>query len=242
MKKCKLNPDEQKECSCVVKKETKLHCDITDEQISKLKKCPLKRKKQKIVLPPIKRFIEPYGFLNNFYESLIVYKDKPYQTAEHLFQSFKTKNKSERERIQLSQTPYHAKSIGRTVKLRKDWLKVRYKMMEMAVKLKFAQHMILSQALLDTGERALIEGNRWHDNYWGDCYCPKCKKIEGENQLGKILMQIREGTLKNVSNKTIRNNNNIKKKKETTTNSRSKSNRQTTKTSITKILKKGITK
>ena len=37
----------------------------------------------------------------------------------------------------------------------------------------------------------LIEGNYWHDNYWGNCLCPKCKEIEGQNQLGKILMKVR---------------------------------------------------
>ena len=38
----------------------------------------------------------------------------------------------------------------------------------------------------------LIEGNTWSDNFWGDCHCPKCRGIKGENNLGKLLMKIRE--------------------------------------------------
>ena len=30
-----------------------------------------------------------------------------------------------------------------------------------------------------------------HDNEYGNCICPKCAEIEGENKLGKILMRVR---------------------------------------------------
>ena len=48
--------------------------------------------------------------------------------------------------------------------------------------------------LLATGNRPLIEGNNWHDNYWGVCSCERCKRKynHGRNQLGKTLMQIRD--------------------------------------------------
>ena len=42
-----------------------------------------------------------------------------------------------------------------------------------------------------TGLEEIVEGNYWHDNYWGNCTCDKCKNIEGQNKLGKILMKIR---------------------------------------------------
>ena len=41
-RKCEHNPDELKECSCLVKKKGRLVCDIDDEPIGKVKKCPLK--------------------------------------------------------------------------------------------------------------------------------------------------------------------------------------------------------
>ncbi len=40
-----------------------------------------------------------------------------------------------------------------------------------------------------TGE--IVEYNHWHDNFWGDCLCDRCKHIDGENMLGKMLMAIR---------------------------------------------------
>jgi len=46
------------------------------------------------------------------------------------------------------------------------------------------------QMLLDTGSQELVEGNVWHDNFWGNCTCSKCPE-PGENHLGKLLMKIR---------------------------------------------------
>jgi hypothetical protein len=46
----------------------------------------------------------------------------------------------------------------------------------------------------------LIEGNWWHDNFYGSCTCNKCVN-KGENNLGKILMKIREELLEKTFNK-----------------------------------------
>ncbi len=48
----------------------------------------------------------------------------------------------------------------------------------------------LRQALLDTGAAELIEGNNWGDRQWGRVLV-KGKWI-GQNQLGKLLMQVRD--------------------------------------------------
>ena len=45
MRHCKLSPDNPKECSCLVKKEGKLICDVYDEPIKELKKCPITQDK-----------------------------------------------------------------------------------------------------------------------------------------------------------------------------------------------------
>ena len=46
--------------------------------------------------------------------------------------------------------------------------------------------------LLSTGDLYIEEGNYWHDNFWGNCYCKKCIEIEGINKLGKLVMEIRD--------------------------------------------------
>lgn len=40
--------------------------------------------------------------------------------------------------------------------------------------------------LLKTGDEELVEGNTWGDTFWGVC------KGKGRNELGKILMKVRE--------------------------------------------------
>jgi len=49
----------------------------------------------------------------------------------------------------------------------------------------------LKKRLKNTEGYELIEGNFWHDCYWGNCSCEKCKNIEGQNVLGRLLMKVR---------------------------------------------------
>ena len=51
---------------------------------------------------------------------------------------------------------------------------------------KFAQNPYLAYGLLATGNEELIEGNTWGDKIWGQV------NGEGQNLLGKILMEVRE--------------------------------------------------
>lgn len=136
-------------------------------------------------------FRHDYSFLSNFYRSSIEYQGDVYSTAEHLFQALKTKSKRLREQIRIAKTPSSAKKLGRRIILRKDWETIKYKLMYMVVRLKFQQDSKLTDALLDTEKHTLVEENYWHDNIWGSCICHKCKQIEGENHLGKILMKVR---------------------------------------------------
>lgn len=75
--------------------------------------------------------------------------------------------------------------MGRTVPLRSDWEQVKDSIMEELVRRKF-QDKSLAFMLWSTGNKELIEGNSWHDTYWGMC------NGVGRNQLGKTLMKIRE--------------------------------------------------
>jgi predicted NAD-dependent protein-ADP-ribosyltransferase YbiA (DUF1768 family) len=48
----------------------------------------------------------------------------------------------------------------------------------------------IAKLLLATGGKNIVEFNRHHDNFWGDCTCMKCYRI-GANWLGETLMLIR---------------------------------------------------
>jgi ribA/ribD-fused uncharacterized protein len=131
-----------------------------------------------------------YGFLSNFYPAPVF----GYLTSEHAYQAAKTVSKIERQQIRECKTPAQAKKLGNTVVLRPEWKDdvFRIDVMLTMVREKFNKHPELAAKLLTTGLRQLVEGNAWHDNFYGDCCCPKCADKPGQNHLGKVLMQVRE--------------------------------------------------
>lgn len=131
-----------------------------------------------------------YEFLSNFFPSKIADAHFSYPTVEHYFQAAKTLDLSLRAQIAAAETPGKAKRLGRHIPLREDWEQVKTQVMEEALRLKFEDRELRIQ-LLNTGKEFLKEGNFWHDNVWGDCSCERCKNITGQNNLGRLLMKIR---------------------------------------------------
>lgn len=131
-----------------------------------------------------------YDYLSNYYEARVMVDGITYRNSEAAYQAGKTEEPLQRERF-ADLTPDEAKWHGRnSIKLRKDWDKVKADHMRKVVHAKFTQNRILGQLLIATGDAELEEGNSWHDNYFGVCYCPVCKG-KGLNMLGKILMEER---------------------------------------------------
>lgn len=136
---------------------------------------------------PIDRFKGEYEFLSNFYPAIIVHDGITYPTVEHAYQAAKTLDFAERWRISKLPTPGEAKRAGRSVKLRPDWKKVRIDIMrELLLQKFFLSDGELGYELQSTSCAELIEGNWWGDTFWGVC------KGQGENHLGKLLMEIRD--------------------------------------------------
>ena len=144
-----------------------------------------------------------HAFLSNFYPSEItldrLYLDKQctdpktWPMVENVFQATKTHNDTERELIRLA-TPGASKRLGRKCRLRDDWEIIKDEVMLECLRYKFSPsqgHADLREKLMATGDAILIEGNRWHDNYWGVCYCERCKGV-GKNMLGSLLMKVRK--------------------------------------------------
>jgi ribA/ribD-fused uncharacterized protein len=137
-------------------------------------------KKQKAIVC----FKGPYRFLSNFY-----YFSNT--TVEHQFQAAKTTDPEWKQRILNAPTPGMAKRLGRKCPCRPNWDKARDLVMLRFVRAKFHRP-ALAVMLLQTGNARLIEGNDWHDNYWGICQCDDCHDKPGLNVLGNILMNVRE--------------------------------------------------
>jgi len=142
----------------------------------------------------ISSFRGDYAFLSNFFELRIPiqHDNVSYPTVEHFFQAMKSLNPTVRSTIAALVHPGAAKKYGRSVQLRPDWEDAKISVMRFGLLLKFAANPELKNQLLYTIESILVEGNYWHDNVWGNCLCPKCVDIEGQNLLGYLLMETRE--------------------------------------------------
>jgi ribA/ribD-fused uncharacterized protein len=132
-------------------------------------------------------------FLSNFYEleNPITFENLAYSTSEHLYVALKTMDHDSRRIISTIPWPGEAKKLGRKLKIRPDWEDVKFQSMHLVLILKFAANPRLMHELIETLPQELVEGNRWHDNEWGNCTCKKCSTIEGKNRLGFLLMQVR---------------------------------------------------
>lgn len=143
-------------------------------------------------MPDVHEFQNEYRFLSNFWRAQIRMRGVIYPSTEHAFQAAKTLDMDERAKIAKLSSAREAKHAGYKVKLRDDWEQIKLKVMEALVYFKFKNHPHLLDKLLATGDGQLIEGNTWHDNYWGVCSCSKCHLKGGKNHLGHILMKVRE--------------------------------------------------
>ncbi len=116
-----------------------------------------------------------------------------YPSVEHAYVASKSFDGTYRKRISFipGNKAGLAKRRGREVKLRPDWKKVKINIMKKLLHKKF-MYPELRNLLLLTKDEDLEEGNTWHDNFWGNCKCKKCKDIPGQNNLGKLLMEIRK--------------------------------------------------
>jgi ribA/ribD-fused uncharacterized protein len=135
---------------------------------------------------PITDFRGHYRFLSNFSPSPLSVEGVEYPTVEHAYQAMKTLDMRMRRSISSAPTPGIAESMGKRLKLRDDWEKVKLDTMEVLLHLKFQPESPLAERLLATGDAELVEGNTWGDRIWGVC------NGVGTNYLGRLLMKQRE--------------------------------------------------
>lgn len=139
----------------------------------------------------ITSFIDEYRFLSNFYQCPLEYKGLTYPNAEAAFQAQKCSNDEDKIKYSLQKKPVRVKQTGKKEPtLPANWDTGSYDIMNEILNAKFSVPE-LAEKLIATGVAYLEEGNRWHDNRWGRCACEKCRAKEGQNWLGKILMNIR---------------------------------------------------
>lgn len=134
---------------------------------------------------------QPYGCFSNFSPHPIQIQGRSWQTVEHYYQAQKFVGSEDEQLICVireAPTPMEAAALGRdrTRKLRPDWEQVKSQVMWQGVLTKFLTHPDIQSILLGTGDELIVEDSPI-DYYWG---CGEDKT--GQNQLGQILMQVRQ--------------------------------------------------
>jgi len=135
----------------------------------------------------IDKFEGEYRFLSNFYIADVEFEGIIYKSSEHAFQAAKTLEPVQRDKIGNTKNPGEARKLGKSKKisLRKNWDEIKTFVMFQIVYNKFTRHLDLAQKLMDTYPAELIEGNTWHDVWFGVC------NGYGKNVLGHVLMLVR---------------------------------------------------
>ena len=144
-------------------------------------------------------FQGPWAYLSNFYERKFVHTVNPeleieVPTSEHAYQFEKFERLEDTWPILDLKTPGQAKRYAskHKDKHKPGFHDTKIEIMERIIHEKFAQNYDLSEKLINTFPDVIMEYNKWHDNFWGICTCPQCINIEGQNNLGLILIRVRE--------------------------------------------------
>jgi ribA/ribD-fused uncharacterized protein len=140
----------------------------------------------------ISRLDGPWRLLSNFHRHPVAFRGTWWPSAEHAFQSAKRRDPGYWQALLGHPAPADAKRLGRRVQVdRPDWDAWRVPVMMEVLTAKFTDPG-LRRGLLATGGALIVEGNSWHDQFWGDCQCgrPSCA-APGRNVLGCLLMAAR---------------------------------------------------
>jgi ribA/ribD-fused uncharacterized protein len=141
----------------------------------------------------IKEYVESQKFCRNWFsnmflmESPIVYEGCSYHTVESFYQAMKTNEHETRKNIS-NMTSFASKKFMQGKEPRKGFEKNKLKFMKYALQHKFAHGTPWRKRLDSTKGHKIIEWNNWNDTFWGKNIFNK----KGENNLGKLLMEIRD--------------------------------------------------
>lgn len=131
-------------------------------------------------------FKDEYDWLSNFYtlQYPIEYEGLKFVSTEHMYQAMKCANFSDMQYISRI-TAGQAKRVGKRVEQDPLFEPNKIQIMDHILRIKFNQPKFKA-LLLSTGDCYIEETNTWDDIFWGVC------NGIGENNLGKLIMAIRD--------------------------------------------------
>jgi ribA/ribD-fused uncharacterized protein len=132
----------------------------------------------------INKFDGKYRWLSNFANVNVLFDGVTYPSVENAYQAAKTTNLIQRKFFETC-SAVAAKRAGKLLDIRPDWESIKVKIMQLLNQQKYNQEPY-REALLQTGDQTIKEGNYWGDTFWGVC------NGVGKNTLGRLIMDIRD--------------------------------------------------
>ena len=139
----------------------------------------------------IKGMFGPYRWMSNMWAAECKFEGVMYKSSEAAYQAAKLIPELRQPFTQMN--GYDSKKAWNEAEktfpeeaILPDWDDRKYEVMSAVVFDKFKRSDELRQKLLDTGDKYIEESNWWSDCFWG-----VDARKGGENNLGKILMDIR---------------------------------------------------
>ena len=133
---------------------------------------------------------QEFYVLSNFSAFNVNVFGRDFQTAEHAYhwKKFCDTATCIASAVRFSRSAHAAFKTAESNKgfQRVDWDRVKVGFMRDILIAKVTQHEYVQRKLLSTGTRELIE-NSWRDSFWG-----WGKDRQGQNQLGRLWMEIRD--------------------------------------------------
>lgn len=129
-----------------------------------------------------------YYVLSNFSAFAIIWKGNFCLTSEHAYHTEKFEDEELKETIRKTMSAHDSQKVSHQHKdkYRKDWNEVKVGIMKEILWEKVNQHPYIKKKLIESGSRQLVEDS-WRDDFWG--WGPN---KDGQNQLGKLWMEIRK--------------------------------------------------
>lgn len=119
-------------------------------------------------------------------------EDRIWPTVEHYIQAMQFDEEPRQEKIRMAKTAMLARKFGKTGLFRRanaDRANRRQVYMTRALYTKCRTYPVVREALLATGDEFIVENDQY-DYYWG---CGRDRR--GDNNYGKVLMQVRQKLL-----------------------------------------------
>lgn len=144
----------------------------------------------------IKGFFGEYRFLSNFWPAEVMLDDVVYSSVENAYQAAKYPKdiRGYFQKCTAKEAIVYVREHPLNEELLQRWEELKLGIMEKLLLQKFDErvHQEMYQKLQETKGRVLEETNYWGDKFWGVHKTDVCEPGVGENNLGKLLMKVRD--------------------------------------------------